>query len=70
MTLRSAPEKRTRTPRLLGCRPSPAFMMPAATSSSLYRPMAASSSSLGITPFSESSVALTITMKRIVFLPV
>ena len=41
---RSLPEKRTRAPFELGCRPSPASMMPALTSSSLNLPMSASNS--------------------------
>src|SRR5262245_23896741 len=43
-------------------------MMPAATSSSLNRPISASSRSLGITPASEFFVAFTMTMTRIVLL--
>ena len=43
-------------------------MTPAFTISSLNLPMAASTSSDGITPASESFVALTITMNRIVVL--
>jgi hypothetical protein len=62
VTVRASPSKWTRTPRELGCRPSPASITPASTSSSLKRPMAASSSSPGMTPASLSSVAFTITM--------
>ena len=53
-TVRCAPENRTRAPFALGCSPSPASSAPAFASSSLYLPIAASSSSLGITPASES----------------
>ena len=35
VTVRVLPEKRTRTPRELGCKPSPASITPALTSSSL-----------------------------------
>jgi hypothetical protein len=35
MTVRLSPEKRTRAPLALGCRPSPASITPAFTSSSL-----------------------------------
>ena len=42
--------------------------MPALTSSSLNLPIAVSSSVLGITPASESLLAFTITMNRIVTL--
>src|SRR5262249_32085859 len=44
---------------------SPASITPALTSSSLYLPIAANSSWLGITPASLSGLALTMTMKRI-----
>src|SRR5512145_613687 len=44
MTVRRSPEKRTRAPLLLGCSPSPLRRTPALTSSSLYLPIAASSS--------------------------
>src|SRR5688572_20761105 len=67
MTVRSLPRKRTRTPLLLGCSPSPATMIPAATSSSLNAVMSVRSCSLGIVPASELLVALTITITRIVF---
>ena len=42
---------------------------PALTISSLNLPIAVSSSVLGITPASESLLAFTITMNRIVFAP-
>src|SRR5205823_6599961 len=64
MTVRLLPEKRTRAPLLLGCRPSPASMMPALTSSSLNLPIAASNSWLGILPASESLLAFTMIMNR------
>src|SRR5438477_2118144 len=62
--MRRSPEKRTRAPLRLGCRPSPASMMPALTSSSLYLPIAARSSSLAILPASESLLAFTMIMNR------
>ena len=52
-----------------GCRPLPSSMTPAFTISSLNFAMAARPSSEGILPASESLVALTITMKRIVVSP-
>src|SRR5262249_33915726 len=58
----------TRTPLELGCSPSPASMTPALTSSSLYRPITVSISSLGSTPASDSEVAFTSTITRIVVL--
>src|SRR5690349_13416467 len=69
ITVRLSPEKRTRAPFELGCSPSPASMIPAFTNSSLYLPMALRSASLGRTPASESLVARTITMNRIVVTP-
>src|SRR6185369_6957818 len=63
-TVRSLPENFTRAPFADGCRPSPASMTPAFTSSSLYRVISVSSVSLGITPASLSLVALTMTMNR------
>src|SRR5258706_4220405 len=62
VTMRFAPEKRTRAPLLLDCSPSPASITPALVSSSLYLPIAWSSSWLGILPASESLLAFTITM--------
>src|SRR5258706_9968143 len=67
MTVRLAPENRTRAPFELGCSPSPASITPAFTSSSLNFPIAARSFSSGITPASESLLALTMIMNRIVF---
>src|SRR5262249_54235187 len=69
MTVRLAPENLTRAPFELGWSPSPASITPAFTSSSLNFPIAASSFSSGITPASESLVALTIAMNRIVVSP-
>ena len=69
ITLRSPPENATRTPLELGCSPSPASITPALTSSSLKLPISVSSSWLGITPASLSSVALIRTMTRIVVPP-
>src|SRR5262245_58867948 len=68
MTHAVPPDNTNRFPLLLACRPSPANITPALTSSSLNLPMSASSFSLGITPASEFFVALTITMTRIVVL--
>src|SRR5215212_7945277 len=69
MTVRFGPSKATRLPLADGCNPSPASMMPALTSSSLYLPIASSSSVEGMRPASLSSVALTITITRIVRSP-
>src|SRR6185437_11487839 len=65
ITVRFEPENRTRAPLALVCSPSIASSTPAFTSSSLYLPMAASSSLLGSLPASLSALALTITMNRI-----
>src|SRR5687768_3863139 len=62
MTVRLLPENLTRVPFELGWSPSPASITPAFASSSLYLPISASSSVLGMTPASESLFALTITM--------
>jgi hypothetical protein len=69
ITVRLAPENRTRLPRVVGCRPSPASITPALTSCSLKLPMAASNSSLGITPASDSWLAFTMTITRMTDLP-
>src|SRR5437879_5457778 len=58
-----------RAPLELGWSPSPASITPAFTSSALNFPIAVSSSALGMMPASESFVALTITMTRIVLSP-
>ncbi len=62
ITVRVWPANRTRLPFELGCSPSAASSTPAFTSSSLNLPMTASSCALGITPASESLLALTSTM--------
>ena len=54
---------------VISVRTSPASITPALTSSSLYFPIAASNSVLGITPASESFVALTRTINFIVVSP-
>src|SRR5215207_3074697 len=69
MRVRLGPSKATRLPFADGCKPSPARRMPALTSSSLYLPMASRSSVEGMTPASESFVALTKTITRIVLSP-
>jgi hypothetical protein len=66
MTVRLVPSKATRLPSADGFRPSPACMMPASMSSSLNLPMAANISVEGIRPASESPVAFTRTITRIV----
>src|SRR6266478_9349132 len=66
LTTLCPPEYLTRAPREVGCRPSPASMMPALTISSLNLPIAVSNSVLGITPASLSLLAFTITINRIV----
>src|SRR5216684_5149288 len=68
-TVRFSPENRTRLPFELAWSPSAASSTPAFTSSSLNFPMSARSFCLGITPASESLLALTITMNRIVKSP-
>src|SRR5450432_2230945 len=68
LTVRSLPGYPTRAPFEVGCRPSPASMTPAFTISSLNLPIAVSNSVLGITPASDSLLAFTITMNRIVTL--
>src|SRR5918996_379050 len=70
MTVRRSPEKRTRAPLLLGCSPSPPRRTPALTRSSLYLPIAASSSWLGSLPASESLLAFTMIMNRMFVSPV
>src|SRR5262245_50956960 len=69
MTVRLAPSKATRLPSDDGLRPSPASMIPALTSCSLYLPMVSRSSVGGRIPASLSSVAFTITMTRIAISP-
>ena len=65
MTVRSRPSKRTLAPLEVGCRPSPASITPALTSSSLYFVIASSSAVVGISPASDSRLPGTRTMKRI-----
>src|SRR5262249_36456244 len=60
----------TRLPFELAWSPSPASMMPAFTSSSLYFPIFSRISRLGRTPASDSLLAFTITITRIVLSPV
>src|SRR5215471_571005 len=69
VTVRFSPEKVTRAPFELAWSPSAASSTPAFASSSLYFPIAARSFSSGRTPASESLLALTITMNRIVLSP-
>src|SRR6266576_1678184 len=69
MTVGAPPPNLTRAPFELGCRPSPASITPAFTSSSLNLPISRSSSSFGIWPASYSSPPFTRTMKRIALLP-
>src|SRR5439155_16162129 len=68
ITVRDFPENRTRTPFELGWSPSPASNTPAFASSSLNFPISVRSCWLGITPASESLVALTMTITRMVVL--
>src|SRR6185369_10579261 len=63
-TVRLLPENLMRAPWELGFSPSAASRMPAFTSSSLYFPIAVSSSVLGNLPASLSALALSITRKR------
>ncbi len=65
-TVRFAPANLTRAPFELGWRPSPASITPAFISSSLNRPISVRSCSDGRTPASESLLALTRIMNRIV----
>src|SRR5215468_7700410 len=67
MTLRLPPaENRTRTPCDDGARPARSSSTPALASSSLYLPIAARDFSSGIAPASDSWLAFTIIMNRIV----
>jgi hypothetical protein len=65
VTMRLSPANLTRKPFELGCNPSPASITPALMSCSLYLPISVKSSSEGMTPASDSFVALTITMNLI-----
>src|ERR1700694_5142730 len=69
MTVRLSPEYLTRAPLELAWSPSPASITPALSSSSLNCPISASASLLGSTPASDSSLALTSIMNRIVMSP-
>src|SRR5262249_38364127 len=69
ITVRLVPSKRTRLPLELACSPSPASMTPAFTNSSLNLPIAARISGPGRTPASDSLLAFTMTMTRIVVSP-
>src|SRR5579859_5639312 len=69
MTVRLLPENLTRAPFELGCRPSAASSTPALTSSSLYLVISVSSFSSGRTPASDSLLALTRTMNRMIASP-
>src|ERR1700716_2130593 len=69
MTVRLSPEYLTRAPFALAWGPSPASITPALSSSSLNWPISASASLLGSTPASDSSLALTSIMNRIVVSP-
>src|ERR1700722_19128024 len=67
-TVRDLPENLTRAPLELGWRPSRASRTPALISSSLYLPISAMSCGSGRAPFfSDSGVALTMTINRIFF---
>src|SRR6202046_4771012 len=67
-TVRDLPENLTRAPLELGWRPSMASTTPALMSSLLNLPISAMSSGAGRAPsFSDSGVALTMTMNRIFF---
>src|SRR5437870_2154842 len=67
--VRLPPENLMRVPLELGWRPAASRRTPAFISSSLYLPMADRSSSLGILPASESLLAFTIIMNRMVLSP-
>jgi hypothetical protein len=69
VTVRFPPENLTRAPFELGWSPSPASRTPAFAISSLYFPIAATSSLLGRTPASEFLSALSRIMNRIVVSP-
>jgi hypothetical protein len=68
MTVLSRPDNLTRFPLEVGWRPSPASMTPAFTSSSLNFPISLRTCSPGIWPASDSLLAFTITITRIVLL--
>src|SRR4029077_15403178 len=66
---RLPPENFRRVPLELGCSPARSRSTPAFSSSSLYLAILLSSSSLGMTPASESLLAFTIIMNFMLFLP-
>jgi hypothetical protein len=69
ITARCSPEKLTRVPFEVGCRPSPASITPALTSCSLYFRIQVRISESGRMPASDSSVAFTRTMTRMLLSP-
>src|SRR5947207_10741014 len=69
MTVFFPPENLIRAPFELGWSPARSSSTPALASSSLYLVIAEMSSSVGITPASESLFAFTIIMNRIVVFP-
>ena len=62
MTVLCVPENFTRFPFEVGCSPSPARNTPAFESCSLYLPISVRSFRSGMTPASDSLLALTMTM--------
>src|ERR1700730_17082888 len=68
VTVRCCPENLTRLPFELACKPFASSRTPALTNSSLNFPMEVRISVLGMTPASESLLALTNTITRIVIL--
>src|SRR5215813_12509653 len=67
-TVRLPPVYLIRQPAELGCRPVPSSSTPALASCSWYFAISAMRLSSGITPASDSLVAFTTIMKRIVYL--
>src|SRR5437870_2114812 len=65
ITVAFPPEKRTRAPFELACRPSAASITPALTNSSLYFPISSSSAWVGMMPASDSLFAFITIMTRI-----
>src|ERR1700733_4450256 len=68
MTARPPPENLTRRPSALGSSPARSTSTPACLSSSLYLPIAVSSSSLGTAPSSGSPLIINITRMSCVLL--
>src|SRR5580658_10489810 len=66
VTVLLPPPNLTRTPLELACRPSPESITPAFSSSSLNLPISVRISRLGSTPDSDSRVAFTITITRMI----